>query len=387
MKAKITIISIIAFTLIVALSCRKKALHSEESYSDSPVLPEKPYDYNKSINDNAATLGRVLFYDKSLSLNNSVACASCHQQSKAFCDNLQFSVGLENSLTPRNSPSIFARNSKMFWDGRASSLSDLVLRPIQNHVEMRIENLEQLAEKVSNISYYPELFKKAFGNSVIDSNTIRAALTEFLFNFDFSGNKFRKSELNQEHLNTSESLGRSVFFGKGRCSQCHKLNDEGGNSGAGYGTIMPSKSMFNIGLEQVYHDNGVGAVTKNTDDYGKFMIPVLLNIEFTAPYMHDGRFKTLEEVVEHYNSGVNAHPNLDIRLRDIGTLSTLTEAELMSTLDLNKNNKIDPSEMSQFPAVKLGLTSIEKKSLVDFLKTLSDYTILSEKKFSDPFKL
>lgn len=391
MKLKITLIAFLVITLLV-ISCKKTNYElTDDVASDELSLPEKPYDYLKSNNDHRATLGRVLFYDKSLSLNNSVSCASCHQQSKAFCDNLQFSVGLEDSKTKRNSPTIFARQGKMFWDGRANSISDLVLRPIKNHVEMKFESVNVLAEKISKISYYPALFKKAFGTTEIDTNNIKAALSEFLVNFTFSNNKFNRSVAKKESLTASEMLGKSVFFGDANCSRCHKIEDlDPTGGGGGYGSTGPtlpqSLSQANIGLDKMYLDQGVGIISKNTNDYGKFMIPVLLNVEYTAPFMHDGRFKTLEEVVEHYNSGINDHPNLDHRLRDLGALNGLSEQAQLQALDTNKNGVIDPSEVASFPPLKLNLSVAEKKCLVDFLKTLSDPTILTENKFSNPFK-
>lgn len=385
MKTKITLIAFLITTLLV-ISCRKKQTVSEEAgYSGKPVLPEEPYDYLRSSNDDLATLGRVLFYDKSLSQNNSVACASCHQQSKAFCDNLKFSTGLEDLKTGRNSPSIFAHQGPAFWDGRANSLADLVLMPVKNHVEMKFDNISALAEKLSSIDYYAPLFEKAFGSSEIDENTLKLALHEFIKNFTFSNNKFNRSIAKVEKLNASESLGEAIFFGKGRCEDCHHIKDPNTGNGNGYGSV-PSVIVLgqsNIGLDKVYTDNGVGDITKNPNDYGKFVIPVLLNAEYTAPYMHDGRFNTLEEVVEHYNSGINNHPNLDHRLRDFGNMS---EAQ-MEALDANQNGLLEPSEVSSLPPVRLNLTSAEKKSLVDFLKTLTDPTILTETKFSTPFKI
>ena len=142
---------------------------------------------------------------------------------------------------------------------------------------------------------------------------------------------------------------------------------------------------FNIGLDQVYQDNGVGEITKNTEDDGKFMVPVLLNVEYTAPYMHDGRFKTLEEVVEHYNSNIKNHPNLDVNLRDIDHIQNMSENDILALLDANHNGEIDFSEIRNIPPRKLNLNSAEKKGLVDFLKTLSDASIFTNKKFSTPF--
>ena len=374
--------------IIIMIACKKDLIEnsSPENYSSTPVLPTTPYDYTHSQNDNLATLGRVLFYDKKLSQNNSVACASCHQQEKAFCDNLQFSTGLEDLKTKRNSPSIFAKQGRMFWDGRASSLSALMLKPIKNHIEMKFDNLGKLAEKISKIDYYPELFNKAFFSTDIDSNRIQMALAEFVSNFTFSNNKFKQSQMTPNALNGIEKAGETVFFGKGKCAQCHHI--DGGGSMNGYGF---TDMEFNIGLDDSYSDNGVGVITGNTNDNGKFMVPSLLNVELTAPYMHDGRFKTLEEVVEHYDSGIKNHPNLSSTLRsfsgtDSVAISNMTQQQILLQFDTNHDGIISDNELTAFPAQKLNLTTSEKSSLVSFLRTLTDGSILIDKRFSNPFK-
>jgi cytochrome c peroxidase len=381
MKVKMKIFILMIITLAFA-SCKKEKSSQSENYSDVPILPETPYDYQKSTNDNLATAGRVLFYDKSLSLNNSVACASCHQQSKAFCDNLQFSTGSQDGKTSRNSPSIFAKSGRMFWDGRAQGINDLVARPIKNHIEMNFDDLASLAKRISGIAYYKTLFQKAYGNSDIDSSMIKNALAEFVKNFNFSSNKFNRSAQHLENLTASEALGKTIFFGKGNCSQCHHIEDPN-PTGNGYGF---TNNDANIGLDLVYVDKGLGGISQNSFDDGKFMVPVLLNVEFTAPYMHDGRFKTLEEVVEHYNSSIKNHPNLDPNLRDMSSIENLTEPQILQLLDLNHNGFIDQQELESLQPIRLGLTPAEKNSLVDFLKTLSDPSVFLDKKFSNPFK-
>jgi cytochrome c peroxidase len=376
MKAKYLFI-LLAICIGVLMSC-KKPLHSDvENYTAEPNLPAQPYDYSSSNNDAMATLGRVLFYDKKLSLNNSISCASCHQQSKAFCDNLQFSKGLEDKLTGRNSPTIFAKQGRMFWDGRAQNITDLVLKPVTNHVEMKIIDLEALAERLRNVSYYPSLFNKAFGSNDVTVERLQAALAEFVRNFNFSHNKFNGVKIGADHYTSLEQQGKLLFEGKALCANCHHLG--GGN---GYGT---TDQEHNIGLDANYSDNGIGEITKKAEDNGKFMVPALLNIEFTAPYMHDGRFKTLEEVVEHYNSGVQDHPNLDFNLRDFSDLENMDFNQLLALYDANHDNMLDLNELPYRPPVKLNLTATEKQALVAFLKTLSDRSIFTDERFSDPF--
>jgi cytochrome c peroxidase len=401
MATKALAAGIILVGAVLFSSCRKEIpLQDPANYSTNPLLPEKAFDYPQSSNDHAAALGRVLFYDRSLSLNNSIACGSCHQQSKAFCDNMRVSVGLEDKHTERNTPSIFAKDGRLFWDGRAGSFNNLSLMPVKNHVEMRFGDLNALCDKLEKLNYYPGLFKKAFGQSTIDSIKMQAALGEFLRNFAFSNHKLNRERQHAAELSVTEKLGKDLFFGKARCSNCHVVLQEtvtvsgGGGWGGGGGT--PTRTGINgygftdmefcIGLDESYADNGIGTLNGSANDHGKFMVPVLLNIEYTAPYMHDGRFKTLEEVVEHYNSGIKAHPNLDIALRDLSKYPGKTIDEVFAILDVNKSNVLESSEMVGLQPVRLGLDENEKRQLVEFLKTLSDPGILTDVKFSDPFQ-
>ena len=377
MKNKIILFTFLAIGLMLA--CKKMEVEEPENYSSTPVLPATPYSYPNSVNNHVATLGRVLFYDKNLSLNNSISCASCHQQAKAFCDNQQFSTGLEDLKTQRNSPSIFAKQGRMFWDGRAGGINSLVLRPIKNHIEMKFEDMNKLAAKLSKLPYYTDLFTNAYGSADVDSMKIQDALGSFIANFTFSNNKFSQSQFNPQALNASENLGKAVFFGKGKCSSCHHLT--GPANGYGF-----TDDAFNIGLDVTYTDKGVGGISNNSMDDGKFMVPTLLNVEFTAPYMHDGRFNTLEDVVEHYNSGVKNHQNLDFSLRETGPLANMTQQQLLLQFDTDHDGVISETEIGSLPAQKLNLSLAEKKNLVDFLKTLSDGSILTDKRFKDPFK-
>src|SRR5688572_26865369 len=153
MKSKI--ITGLTIILLILVSCRKPSIDEEGSaYAAEPALPSTPYNYAQGVNDDRATLGRVLFYDKNLSLNNSVSCGSCHQQSKAFCDNMKFSPGLEDKKTSRNTPSIFAKDGRLFWDGRAGSFNQLSIMPVKNHVEMKSEDMGALCDKLTGLSYY-----------------------------------------------------------------------------------------------------------------------------------------------------------------------------------------------------------------------------------------
>lgn len=394
MKSKILLF--VTLTLFIIYSgCRKDELaQGTTKYSDTPVLPEQPYQYpsqfsndpsqfsNGGLNDpaadNQATLGRVLFYDKKMSLNNSVSCGNCHQQSKGFCDGKQFSTGLQDQKTRRNAPGIVVHDGGLFWDGRAHNFHDLALMPLVNHVEMMNYDISKLEKKVAGISYYPELFTKAYGSDEISIEKIQSAIAAFLSKFLFTNNRFNQGGgwgSNSNLLTTQEKAGMDLFFGKATCGNCHNGRTLDGWVGA----------QECIGLDETYADNGIGELTRNVSDNAKFRVPTLLNIEYTAPYMHDGRFKTLEEVVEHYNSGVKNHPNLSWALRDNSQFGTMTTGQLFLQLDVNHDGQISDSEVPSTPAVKLGLNDSEKRALVAFLKTLSDPSILTDIRYSDPF--
>jgi cytochrome c peroxidase len=360
MKTRNFLIPAAAFALTLAfVSCNKPTPLPAEPLADTkdvPNLPEEPYDYPASSNDYLAALGRVLFYEKELSANKNISCGSCHQQDHAFTDAQRFSAGTDNLHGTRNSPSIFNKMGRLFWDGRANSMTDLAFRPVRDKVEMNTQDINMLMERIASIDYYNHIFKYAFPKATkIDSNMIKNAIAEFLKNFNFSDTKFSQVKKNVANFTPSEQLGNDLFFGKAKCANCHHIDGSfTNNNNSGYGMTNES---HNIGLDAENKDLGVGKFSKNVNDNGAFMMPVLLNCEFTAPYMHDGRFATLEEVVEHYNSKIQNNPSLDRILREFGTNQP----------------------------IKLNLTDVEKKGLVDFLKTLSDPSILTDERFSDPF--
>lgn len=341
---------------------------SEESINNNEVvleLPSTPYSY--SGGDELATLGRVLFYDNQLSINNSISCASCHKQAIAFGDNRRFSRGFENLETERNSMPIqnlagsvisfgdesfgFFSASGLFWDGRGTDHNTAVLLPIVNHIEMGISDLNELSEKLSQVEYYPELFGDAFhGDQSISPEKVGFALQAFTHSITSQNTKMDRFMLSGEALNAKEQFGMELFMNKYDCNSCHQVQDPQGYIFAG--------TFANIGLESNYKDPGLELSTDLAFDNGKFKIPSLRNVTLTAPYMHDGRFETLEEVVEHYNTGVVDHPNLDFRLKD------LTGAP--------KRPNISDNEI---------------QAIIAFLGTMTDYEMISDERFSNPFKV
>jgi len=304
------------------------------------------------ISNEGATLGRVLFYDPRLSVNNTVSCSSCHHQDKAFSTNDKFTIGLHGALSKRNSMSLINMQyfRDFFWDMEADGLEQQVLLPILDETEMG-QNLDSLNEKLAQLEGYPDLFEAAFGTSDVTSDRISKALSQFIRSIVAFNSKFDQGvSTNFSNFSPIETDGYNLFYGGDlKCNHCH-------NSYNFFTRLEPAMN----GLVVDTNDLGFYNKTNNLDDIGKFKIVSLRNIELTAPYMHDGRFETLEEVIEHYNSGMVAHPNLDSRL-------TVEHEDGGTPLTFN-------------------MTQYEKDALVAFLKTLTDNDVLNAEKYSNPFE-
>ncbi|MGZ3864944.1 MAG: cytochrome-c peroxidase [Bacteroidia bacterium] len=371
-------IGIIAAALFTA--CKKeKSITSHNTAAPQPDLSKLNYDYGTSTSNTIISLGRVLFYDNNLSLNNTISCGSCHVQKYAFSDNHQFSMGLNTELGGRNAATILNTFNNRFWDGRAENYDTAVFMPVQNHVEMGIFSLNILPRKLSQLSYYPDLFTNAFGSSEITIPRIREALSGFLSSITSFNSKYDNAYPGNPNLpNPSgpqipltviEQEGFNLFTGKAMCSNCHSSSDFSGWRG-GY---------ENIGLDMVYSDLGRGAITKNTFDNGKFIIPSLRNIGVSAPYMHDGRFKTLREVIDHYSDRIQNNPNLSWVFRNLPSSAAVIDSLILASGG-NLNIALNSS-----PVKGINLTESEKKALEAFLHTLTDYSFLTDPKYSNPF--
>ncbi len=304
------------------------------------------------ITDAGATLGRVLFYDKRLSVTNTVACASCHQQARGFGDTAKLSNGVAG-LTARHTPGLsnprFYQRGRFFWDERAATLEDQVLQPIQNPVEMGM-TLDTLTTKLAATDFYPALFQAAFGSSAVTSDRISLALAQFVRSLSTYHAKYDQvlgggPGAGGRVLTAQEQQGQALFGGgpnnpnAGRtvgCVRCHQT------------AAQVLDQPHNTGLDFVTTDVGAGN--------GRFKAPSLRNVAVRGTYMHDGRFSSLAQVVELYNSGIQANQNLDRILRD-------------------------PNGNPQ----RLNMTQVEKDALVAFLGTLTDQTFLSDIRLSDPF--
>jgi cytochrome c peroxidase len=307
------------------------------------LLGAMPIPLENPLTKEGIALGRKLFYDKKLSGDNTMSCASCHAQELAFSDNNRFSEGISGDLGNRQAMALInlAWDNLLFWDGRAVSLEDQAFGPIVNEVELNT-TWKEVEMRIQSDSDYPALFKKAFGTNTIDSVLISKAIAQFertLVSFNSRNDRFFYGT--EDIFTESEERGFDLFFDKAECIHCHS------------GPMLTDFTFRNNGLDAVLEDLGLGEVTGLQTDAGKFKVTTLRNIAQTAPYMHDGRFETLEEVIEHYNSGVDSlSPNLDV-------------------------------EMMHFTE-GLGLTNQEKVDLIAYLNTFTDFTYLANPDFSNP---
>jgi len=305
---------------------------------------------NPQVDNEKATLGRVLFYDHRLSKTEEYACASCHHQDKAFTDGEVGSKGVSGEFTDRNSMSIVNMiiSNRFFWDFRASSLLEQSTQPIFNPDELGLTEID-LVEKLDSVPFYDALFEDAFGDEEVTVDRVAESLTEFMRSIVSYDSKYDQGHFNDfEDFTAEEIMGRDLFFsGVFNCAQCHFTNSFSG------------LQTTNNGLDIVYDDGGVGALTGDPALLGHFKVPTLRNIALTAPYMHDGRFASLEEVIDHYNEGLQPHPNLDDRLTE--------ELETGGT----------PRQYN--------MTEAEKSALIAFLLTLTDESLIENEMWSDPF--
>jgi len=348
------------------------------AFLEEPRLPERPYSYALQLpphlsslrefepaglppdNDALATLGRVLFHDRTLSRNGLVSCASCHTQAFGFDDRSRLSIGFEGRVTRRSAMTLvnarFSPSGRYFRDERAGSLAEQVLEPFSDPVEMGLAPGE-LAIRVAMRPFYPPLFGEAFGDETIEEQRIATALSAYVRAIVATGSRYDEARAKAadalepfEAFSPEENRGKALFLtrraqGGAGCAACHE----------GEGFVM--RAARSNGLPQGRApDGGVGEITGRMEDMGLFRAGSLRNIAATAPYMHDGRFGTLEEVIEHYDAGIAGTPNLDALLRD----------------------------PNGGPA-RLGLTAQDKTALVAFLKTLTDGKLMADDRFSDPF--
>ncbi len=333
-------------------------------YDPSPYsITYGAFDPPNIASDNQLTiqgvkLGRMLFYEKRLSKNNSLSCAGCHRQKHAFTDTSRFSIGIRGKFGKRQAMSVFNmawNENEFFWDGRAHLLRHQALMPIQDSLEMD-EQLENIVQKLNVDQNYLDQFMSAFGSEEITELKISLALEQFMNSIVSVESKYDRYLRGEIVLDTNEERGRYLFFAEfnpgipnlsgADCAHCH------------IGKNFENDKYLNNALDTDagMMDNGRMNVTGMSSDKGKFKVTSLRNIELTAPYMHDGRFQTLEEVVDHYNSG------------------------------MKMSSTIDPALIYPLNSGGLQLTNEDKRDLIAFLKTLTDEVMLTNQEYSNPFE-
>jgi cytochrome c peroxidase len=321
----------------------------------TPVIPA-----DNPLTNEGVALGRRLFYEKALSSTGTMSCGSCHQQSKAFTDGRALAVGVDGVANPRGTMSLanVLWSTQLTWDGAFTTLEAQALKPLENPIELH-QPLTVGVSKLQASSTYPALFQAAFGTSIITNSLVLKALSQFERTLISGSSRYDTYMATRTGFNADELAGLQLYTthiapGSVRGAECFHCHSQ---------PLMSSNfegKFFNNGLDLSFTDPGRGALTKLAVDQGKFIAPTLRNITLTAPYMHDGRFKTLEEVLDHYSDHVQmASPNLD-------------------------NNLIQGINDPPF-GTHMDLTATEKKQVLAFLKTLTDDSFVTDKRFSDPF--
>jgi cytochrome c peroxidase len=316
-------------------------------------FPEPVYDLSQNpLTVEGVQLGRFLFYDGILSRTNVIGCGTCHQQATAFTHHgHELSHGVNDQLGTRNAPAVqnLAWGTSFFWDGNQHLLDSVSLFPIQNKVEMD-ETMDNILVKLRATPAagqkvqvdYPRMFKAAYGNEEITSVKVRKALSQFMMTMVSANSKYDYYVLGDASaLSTAEKTGLELF--KQHCASCHS------------GALFTDYSYRNNGLPPIkINDQGRFGITNNENDRYKFKVPSLRNVGLTAPYMHDGRFVTLEQVLTHYTDQMQPSATLD--------------------------------DIFKLPGGKVGikLTAAEKQNIILFLKTLSDDQFISNAQLSDP---
>jgi len=270
-----------------------------------------PFDWPKDnkYSPEKAELGRYLYFDRRLSADESVSCASCHSPEHGFTDGAAVSTGIKGQKGGRSAPTVINRAYALaqFWDGRAASLEEQAKGPMANPIEMGNTH-DGIVERLKGIPGYRVLYAKAFGSEEITIDNTAKAIACFERTV-LSGNapydRYKKGD--KKAMTPEQVRGMSVFFDKAKCDQCH----EGANF------TLNAYANIGVGIDKPDPDVGRYAVTKDPRDWGVFKTPTLREIEHTAPYMHDGSLKTLEEVIDYYDKGGTKNKNLDEKIKPL----------------------------------------------------------------------
>jgi cytochrome c peroxidase len=364
---RVLILMLISLVL-VQVGCRKPGTddpdppgpsgHTATPYAlEIPLnFPPMPIPADNPLTVEGVKLGRHLFYETRLSGNNTMSCGNCHLQANAFSDPEQFSTGIDGIQGTRQSMVLFnlGWEDRFFWDGRTLTLEEQIFFPVSDPIEMH-DTWPNAVSKLQADPAYVALFADAFGTTTIDSVLVSKALAQFLRTLISGNSKFDRFMRGDEALTVEEQLGFQLTlleggippaspFGQGGadCFHCHPHG----------GGRFTDGLLRNNGLDASFTDLGLGGVTGLPQDMGKFKTPSLRNVAVTAPYMHDGRFQTLEEVIDHYDSGGHPSPTIDPNMK-------FTEGGLQ-------------------------LTAVKKQQLIAFLHTLTDWEFINDERFSDP---
>lgn len=314
----------------------------EQLFSVPPNWPKPVYDFRKNpLKSEKVELGRALFYDPRLSKNNQISCASCHSPFTAFTHvDHDLSHGIDDRIGTRNSPALMnlAWHQSFMWDGAINHLDMQALAPISHPDEMG-ETMESVVKKLQQSKHYPTLFYKAFGDTIITGEHTLKAISQFMLTLVSANSKYDSVMRKQAQFTPQQKNGYALF--QKNCASCHAeplfTNLQFENNG--------------LGVDTTLNDYGRMRITKNKNDSLKFKVPTLRNIEFSYPYMHDGRFKTIAAVLKHYTSSVKQSQTLSVHLQ--------------KPISLSSNEKVD---------------------LTAFLLTLTDKSFLFNPKFSFPKK-
>lgn len=363
---------IFIFLVVVVFSCVKDTPSLDRDLTSIPynpkvvvvnrpnvIYPEMKIPADNPITEDGVILGRRLFYDPILSSDSTMSCASCHLSKGGFTDNLAVSKGVTGEFGHRSAMALVDlgyMDKGLFWDGRSPSMEDQALRPVEDPVELH-HKWPDVVNKLKQHKTYPDYFRKAFGitnTSEITKELAAKAIAQFertmVSTGDTKYDRYRNGDIfvfdDDELAGFQLFFNASPFLPDAQCGHCHS------------GPLLSDNRYVNNGLDSVvtlndFKDKGYGNVTKNINDNGRFRVPTLRNIMLTAPYMHDGRFKTIEEVMAHYMSGGHYATNID---------------PIMNQL------RAQPK-----------LTIEQQNQVIAFLKTLTDTAFVNKPAFQNPF--
>lgn len=330
------------FICLIVILATVSFRYTEKLWKTPLDWPEPVYNFKKNPLDSATVqLGRVLFYDPVLSSDSSVSCASCHSPYNAFTHvDHALSHGIKDRIGTRNSPVLvnLAWGKSFMWDGAVNHLDVQALAPLENHVEMD-ETLSHVLQKIGKQEKYKRLFKSAFHSESITGERFLKAISQFMLTLVSSNSKYDQVMRGENNLRFTEQENKGYVLFKEHCASCHTE------------PLFTNQTFQNNGLarDSILQDIGRMKITQKSSDSLKFKVPTLRNIERSAPYMHDGRYRSLQMVLFHYSSDIHSSVTLAPQLRN-----------------------------------GINLKEEDKRNIIAFLKTLTDETFLNNKQFQYP---